>query len=774
VRKLLTVFATLSLMLSMTVGGVEAKTHHFADNHKHKDNLSSPLVRKQNALKTQARAMVLNGQATPRGDDQVVKVAKGQYVQLAQTGEDHIFTVLGEFGDGISDPQGGDPGPLHNQIPSPDRTVNNVDIWAPDFSQSYYENLLFNKSQVPSMANWYLQSSSGRYSVGGYVSDWVQVANNEATYGTDDCNLDGDLNDDVDSIVCSTVWNFLVDQTQAWWDETVAALGEQGAKNLLKSFDVWDRYDHDGDGNFNEPDGYIDHFQSIHAGVGEETGGGAQGSDAIWSHRWYAFFGGIGTVGPDGNPLGGFEIGDSGTWIGDYTIEPENGGVGVFAHEFGHDLGLPDEYDTSGNTGGAENGTAWWTNWSQGSYGTIDQNGLGMYPVSMDAWEKFFLGWLNYDVAFAGQHSSHKLSPVEDNTKKAQGVFVVLPDKNVTKNVGAPFAGSNFYYSGAADSLSTTMSRQVTLPAGTVGISAKARWNIERGYDYAFLKVNNTYITTNVSNSTVKAEGIEGVSPGATWTDLTADLSAFAGQTVTITFGYVTDGGVQGATGSFPAGISLDDVSISGEATPDGAESGAPTWTFATNGDTGFHVTGGSETFQYFNAYLAEYRTYRKYDQALKLGPYNFTSATFVEHFPYQDGMLVWYWDTSFTDNNVGDHPGGGEILPVDAHPGVMHWANGAVARPRIQSYDATFGLWKTDSITLHGPGGVAKTFPSLAAVPVFNDNKSYWVNGDPGDAAGNARYQSEWNSVNTPHTGTTIRVVGIDSASGFLQILVN
>ena len=70
----------------------------------------------------------------------------------------------------------------------------------------------------------------------------------------------------------------------------------------------------------------------------------------------------------------------SGIWIGDYTIEPENGGLGVFAHEFGHDLGLPDEYDTSGNTGGAENSTAWWTLMSQGSYGTDGRRTSGASP----------------------------------------------------------------------------------------------------------------------------------------------------------------------------------------------------------------------------------------------------------------------------------------------------------------------------------------------------------------------------------------------------------
>ena len=57
------------------------------------------------------------------------------------------------------------------------------------------------------------------------------------------------------------------------------------------------------------------------------------------------------------------------------------------------------------------------------------------------------------------------------------------------------------------------------------------------------------------------------------------------------------------------------------------------------------------------------------------------------------EGLLVWYWDTQYTDNNVGDHPGHGELLPVDAHPQFSHWPNGTLMRNRILSYDSTFGL---------------------------------------------------------------------------------
>jgi len=735
------------------------------------DNLSSPLADKQAALKQTALQNVLNGKASPKGKDKVVKVAPGQFVQLAFQGEDQILTVLGQFGNSINPVTGGTPGPLHNQIPQPDRSLDNTTIWAPDFNKPYYESLLYDKSLVPSMANWYLQQSSGTYSVDGMVGDWVTVPFNEARYGTNLCG----------SIICSTVWSFVNSSSDAWWNDLVTATGSVAAANAaLAPFDVWDRYDSDGDGNFNEPDGYIDHFQSIHAGVGEETGGGAQGTDAIWSHRWYAYFSANGPDGAGPHAFGGIRIGASNYWIGDYTIEPENGGVGVFAHEFGHDLGLPDEYDTSGNTGGAENSTAWWTNWSQGSYGTIDQEGLGMYPVSMTSFEKLYLGWLDYTLAFAGDSATYTLGPLEYKTKKPQALIVLLPDKFVTTNIGSAYAGSYFYHSGAGNNLDNNMTRPITLGGGPITLSLQGRWQTETCWDYWYVEVSTdggaTFHSVPTSASTADNENSQNFGNGITgtsgspkvcdalgtpvWTPVTADLSAYAGSTIQLRFRYWTDGAVVGT------GVSLDDIAITGQTT-DGAETD-PGWAYH-----GFvRTTGDVVTGPFQNFYLVENRTFNAYDLALKLGPYNFTSATMVEHFSNQPGMLVWYYDSSFSDNNVGDHPGGGLILPVDSHPAIETWTGGTQMRPRIQSYDSTFTKTATHAITLHNPAdGVAKTIASKPANSVFNDSlrdgdgtSIYWAPGDPSDAPGNTRYQAEWNSVNVPNTGTVIRLKSISS----------
>ena len=115
----------------------------------------------------------------------------------------------------------------------------------------------------------------------------------------------------------------------------------------------------------------------------------------------------------------------------------------------------------------------------------------------------------------------------------------------------------------------------------------------------------------------------------------------------------------------------------------------------------------------------------------MKSGPYNFgfpDRPDWVEHFPYQDGLLVSYWDTSFSDNNTSEHPGNGEVLPIDANPRPVYRLDGKPWRPRIQGYDAPFSLQKSDSFTLHAQEtGQASYIRGQAAVPVFDDRRSYW-----------------------------------------------
>lgn len=778
-RRSLALVASLVLLMSMvgtTVAQVPARDDGGAGTAgatgNKSDNLHSPQADKQNAARTRAQEMVLKGQVTPQGDNKVVKVAKGQYVELARVGEDSILTILAEFGSGTpththsGSPlnHGGPAGPAHNQIPAPDRSVDNSTIWAPDFSESYFENLLFSEAPGAStMRNFYIENSSGRYAVNGDVSPWVQVPNNEATYGSNYC----------DDIVCTDTWRFVNDSADAF----AATFPNTDALNAyLVQFDVWDRYDIDGDGNFNEPDGYIDHFQSVHAGQGEETGGGAQGTDAIWSHRWYAYFG----SGPDGtgfNNFGGARIGDSNYWIGDYTVEPENGGVGVFAHEFGHDLGLPDLYDTSGNTGGAENSTGFWTLYSSGSYGSsgIPADGIGSRPVHLGNYEKYQLDWLHYEVAFAGSPSSHRMGPAEVNSKQAQGVFVVLPDRAVPLALGDPcdVCGTHYFYSGSGNDLNVTMTKSVDNGGA---LTAKVRYETEEFWDYAFLEAsadggtNWGSVVTNVSDTTT--DGLSGFNTsrsgitggdGSAWLDLTATLPL---GTNAIRFRYQTDGAL-----ALP-GFQVDNIAI--DSTTVGTAETDEGWVL-----DGFRITTGSETQFFFNAYILSNRQYVGFDDSLRTGPYNFgdlnTKPNWVEHFPYLRGLLVEYWNAQYTDNNVGDHPGEGLVLPVDAHPEFAHWADGTLLRPRILSADAAFGLDKIPSLTVHN-NGIAVTIPAKPAAPVFSDANNPWVNCDAHACTGGhvGRYQPGWYTVNIPNTGTTVRVRSVSNNGFNMRIEIN
>ena len=552
------------------------------------DELPAEITDRERAAKTAAVDAVLQGKAavTQRGKSRVTKVPGGQYVELSRQSTDNVFVVLTEFGDQVHPTYKGTPGPLHNTIAKPDRSSDNTTIWQPSYETGHYQDLYFGDG--PNTLATYLEAqSSNRYSIQGTVADWVKLPYNEARYGSN-------LNQR------ETYWSWITDSVQAWYDAQVAAGRSKDAiVAALKANDVWDRYDHDRDGNFNEADGYIDHFQIVHAGEGEETGGGAQGADAIWSHKWYVNADKVGVTGPGTNKLGGVQIGDTGIWVGNYTAQPENGGLGVFAHEYAHDLGLPDEYDTSYK---GESSAAFWTLMSSGSYMGDGTNDIGSRPNDMNAWDKLFLGWLDYKVVDAATYSKTQLGVAEHATKKPQALVVRLPAKTV--------------------------------------------------------------------------------------------------------------------------------------------------------GDK-----------QYNHYYLAENRQYISYDETLRTGPYNFgfapTRPDWVEHFPYQNGLLLSYWDTSQANNNVGQHPGQGRILPIDVRPEPHAHANGTPMRTRIQVFDAPLTLEPTDGITLHN-GGVPTTIAPGAPVSVFDDrNGSYWNAAKP-DAG-----------VKVPDTNT--QIVLEDQANGgkFMDVVV-
>ena len=257
-----------------------------------------------------------------------------------------------------------------------------------------------------------------------------------------------------------------------------------------KSFDQWDRYDYDGDGNFNEPDGYIDHFQIVHAGGDQADGDPQQGEDAIWSHRWYAYVTDQGRTGPADNRLGGTQIGNTGIWIGDYTIQPENGGLSVFVHEYGHDLGLPDDYDI---TGGGDNNNEHWTLMAQSRLSAKDDAGIGTRAGDLGAWNKLQLGWLDYEMVVAGQKKTLKLGPQEYNTDEGAGRRRGAADSRTSPSTSARRSrATKQYFSGNDDDLEHHDDADVDLTGKTTrgAVDLKGRYNIEEDYDYLYFEAS--------------------------------------------------------------------------------------------------------------------------------------------------------------------------------------------------------------------------------------------------------------------------------------------
>lgn len=132
----------------------------------------------------------------------------------------------------------------------------------------------------------------------------------------------------------------------------------------------------------NNGDGVVDSLFVVHSGPGAE----ATGSDNdIWSHKWS-----IPQVMLDG------------VNVSDYSIEPEDGTIGVFCHEYGHVLGAYDLYDYGNDSAGYDSaGLGVWSIMAGGSWGA-DYNHANR-PAHFDPYHKILFGWIKPTLLAADQ-----------------------------------------------------------------------------------------------------------------------------------------------------------------------------------------------------------------------------------------------------------------------------------------------------------------------------------------------------------------------------------
>jgi len=554
-------------------------------------------------------------------------------------------------------------------------TSSDTNMYYTSYSVDHYRQLMFSNTGYTGPSNQNLLSAHQYYQkvtgdlffYTGDVFGWVTADNNSDFYGANDAsNNDDDTNP-----------TKLIEEAVA---KAVAA------NNInLADYDLEDPYDLDNDGIVNEADGFIDHVNVFHSSIGEEAGGGVLGADAIWSHRFF-----VNSTG-DATTMG-FTIPGTGKKLFGYTIEPIDAATGVVVHEFGHDLGLRDEYDTGSSSDG--NPVA---NWSLMAGGSWTGSLAGSQPIDFSTHSKDYLQnrhgtnftnqqVVNFADLAAGPQTFNLVEAVNHSTGINQ-LKVLLPDPLI--DFGAPYSGSYQYFSDAGDNLRTSLSFSLSVPTGTaISLSMKARWSIEQDWDYVQVMVNNQAIVgnhtiainqyanqypqyaTSINYISGKSLDIAGAEGPLGWVDLTYDLSAYAGQTVTIKYYYYTD------TNTGDYGFAFDNISLvvdGASSLLDGAETAA---SVVLNGFQRITNTRDGKAQNYY----------------IQLRSHNQVDVGLISK-RYDAGVLIWFANQGYSDNDVSAHPGFGFIGLVDADQNLI--GNGGSS---VQVRDAAFGLYNQSS----------------------------------------------------------------------------
>jgi immune inhibitor A len=255
-----------------------------------------------------------------------------------------------------------------------------------------FENLLFDKANPNSMTNFYRQLSYGALELTGEVIGYVRAP-----------------------------------QPYSYYTASESGTGSNYPKNtpglLNDALTIFCRNDNlarfDGDN-----DGFVDAIFLIHAGRGAEAEPNpAKRKNMIWSHKWTL---------PQ-------PFVHQGVKVFAYSAEPEDGRLGVFSHEFGHLLGLPDLYDTTFRSHGIGD----WCLMAAGSWG-----GKGNRPTRMSCWCLSRLGWIKPKVVT--RRKSIQLNTLEEKktecyrlwTKGETGPEYFLLENRQAKGLDAALPGS--------------------------------------------------------------------------------------------------------------------------------------------------------------------------------------------------------------------------------------------------------------------------------------------------------------------------------------------
>ena len=288
---------------------------------------------------------------------------------------------------------------------------NDTQMYYSSYPASHYMNMMFSTTgylgpsgqTLRSVHQHYKMASGGTFNFTGTVKGWYRAESNAAHYGAPSGNSN-------DSRVPDLVF------------EAASQASVAMSASELAQYDQEDPYDFNNNGNYSEPDGIIDHVMIYHSSIGQEAGGGDLGVNAIWSHRHVVEGSGRGK-----------ELPGTSKKVYNYTIQSIDATVGLAAHEFGHELGLVDEYDTSASPSDPGSPIGYWSLMGQGTWAGTPQGTAptGFSPLARNQLQEKFAGnWVReQEIDFSSLTESQRDFVLNEasNSNEVNQLSITLP-----------------------------------------------------------------------------------------------------------------------------------------------------------------------------------------------------------------------------------------------------------------------------------------------------------------------------------------------------------